>query len=249
MNCNQAERIKVRTLDSCRELSKKKARSLFILIFWSNRSAKNTIRISERIRRDDSLRSRRGNQTGMRNVPAGSQTFRPSSAFWTTRTFISKRRKRMRSTQLRKSKFRSPVFRANSFRKFRFQKAPMKISAEVFNHFILTHDFAITNEHNRVLRSPRKIMIENGTARMVTTDGLALPLSKRNWATLRAKKSIRWFRRKLWWNRRKSRAIPRARSASANTKINIYLKSTDALLIIANFRVTFPNYEMVISER
>ena len=52
-----------------------------------------------------------------------------------------------------------------------FKSAPMKLSAEIFNHFINNTAFAITNEQSRFTLSGAKFMIDGDTARMVTTDG------------------------------------------------------------------------------
>jgi DNA polymerase III sliding clamp (beta) subunit (PCNA family) len=60
-----------------------------------------------------------------------------------------------------------------------FKSAPMKLSAEIFNHFIQNTAFAITNEQSRFTLSGAKFMIDGGTARMVTTDGHRLALSKK----------------------------------------------------------------------
>src|SRR5205085_11219841 len=52
-----------------------------------------------------------------------------------------------------------------------FKSAPMKLSAEIFNHFINNTAFAITNEQSRFTLSGAKFMIDGNHARMVTTDG------------------------------------------------------------------------------
>ena len=52
-----------------------------------------------------------------------------------------------------------------------FKSAPMKLSADIFNHFINNTAFAITNEQSRFTLSGAKFMIDGNMARMVTTDG------------------------------------------------------------------------------
>ncbi|MEJ7699733.1 MAG: DNA polymerase III subunit beta [Pyrinomonadaceae bacterium] len=61
-----------------------------------------------------------------------------------------------------------------------FKSAPMKLSADIFNHFIQNTAFAITNEQSRFTLSGAKFMIENGAARMVTTDGHRLAFIEKN---------------------------------------------------------------------
>ena len=59
----------------------------------------------------------------------------------------------------------------------------MKLSAEIFNHFIQNTSFAITNEQSRFTLSGAKFMIEGTTARRwLRPTGIGLPLSKKIWA-------------------------------------------------------------------
>ena len=70
-----------------------------------------------------------------------------------------------------KSKFRLAGVSRDQFPEVpEFKSAPMNISADVFNHFIHNTSFAITNEQSRFTLSGAKFVIENGMARMVTTD-------------------------------------------------------------------------------
>ncbi|HXH69583.1 MAG TPA: hypothetical protein VNI60_04465, partial [Pyrinomonadaceae bacterium] len=48
-----------------------------------------------------------------------------------------------------------------------FKSAPMKLSADIFNHFIHNTAFAITNEQSRFTLSGAKFMIDGAMARMV----------------------------------------------------------------------------------
>jgi DNA polymerase-3 subunit beta len=60
-----------------------------------------------------------------------------------------------------------------------FKSAPMKLSAEIFNHFIHTTAFAITNEQSRFTLSGAKFVIDGASAKMVTTDGHRLAYIER----------------------------------------------------------------------
>src|SRR5690606_7894916 len=52
-----------------------------------------------------------------------------------------------------------------------FKAAPLKITSEIFEHFIQSTAFAITNEQSRFQLSGAKFVLADGKARMVTTDG------------------------------------------------------------------------------
>ncbi|MGI8882748.1 MAG: DNA polymerase III subunit beta [Pyrinomonadaceae bacterium] len=63
-----------------------------------------------------------------------------------------------------------------------FKSAPMKLSAEIFNHFIHNTAFAITTEQSRFTLSGAKFMIDGTSAKMVTTDGHRLAYIERQLA-------------------------------------------------------------------
>jgi DNA polymerase-3 subunit beta len=128
-----------------------------------------------------------------------------------------------------------------------FKSAPMKLSTDIFNHFIQNTAFAITNEQSRFTLSGAKFMIENGTARMVTTDGHRLAFIEKkltenapteNMDSLIPKKAL-------------MELTKIARDADGEVSFgqdenHIYFEVGGRLLITRKLSGTFPNYEMVI---
>ena len=128
-----------------------------------------------------------------------------------------------------------------------FKSAPMKLSAEIFNHFIHNTAFAITNEQSRFTLSGAKFMIDGDMARMVTTDGHRLAFiqkqltGKADTGTMDAlipKKALRELTKI-------------ARDASGEVSFgedenHIYFEVEGRLLITRKLSGSFPNYEMVI---
>ena len=131
-----------------------------------------------------------------------------------------------------------------------FKSAPMKISAEIFNHFIQNTAFAITNEQSRFTLSGAKFMIAGATARMVTTDGHRLAFIEKQLAAnangdaamdaLIPKKALMELTK-----------IARDSSGGGDISFgedenHIYFEVNGRLLITRKLSGTFPNYEMVI---
>lgn len=128
-----------------------------------------------------------------------------------------------------------------------FKSAPMSLSAEIFNHFINNTAFAITNEQSRFTLSGAKFMIEDGTARMITTDGHRLAFIEKKLLEGSSSKTM-------------DALIPKkalieltkiARDAKGNVSFgedanHIYFEVDGRLLITRKLSGTFPNYEMVI---
>jgi len=128
-----------------------------------------------------------------------------------------------------------------------FKSAPMKLSAEIFNHFIHNTAFAITSEQSRFTLSGAKFMIDGTSAKMVTTDGHRLAYIERqlpeNSATdtmdaLIPKKAL-------------LELVKIARDAKEEVSFgedpnHIYFEVEGRLLITRKLSGTFPNYEMVI---
>jgi len=128
-----------------------------------------------------------------------------------------------------------------------FKSAPMKLSAEIFNHFIHNTAFAITSEQSRFTLSGAKFMIDGTSAKMVTTDGHRLAYIERqlpeNSATdtmdaLIPKKAL-------------LELVKIARDAKGEVSFgedpnHIYFEVEGRLLITRKLSGTFPNYEMVI---
>jgi len=128
-----------------------------------------------------------------------------------------------------------------------FKSAPMKLSADIFNHFINNTAFAITNEQSRFTLSGAKFMIADGTARMVTTDGHRLAFIEKKLAGEASAEAM-------------DALIPKkalmeltkiARDADGDVSFgedanHIYFEVGGRLLITRKLSGTFPNYEMVI---
>ncbi|MGI8640144.1 MAG: DNA polymerase III subunit beta [Pyrinomonadaceae bacterium] len=128
-----------------------------------------------------------------------------------------------------------------------FKSAPMRLSAEVFNHFIQNTAFAITNEQSRFTLSGAKFMIEGGIARMVTTDGHRLAfIEKKLTEGASAETMDALIPKKALMELTKI-----ARDANGDVSFgedanHIYFEVDGRLLITRKLSGTFPNYEMVI---
>lgn len=128
-----------------------------------------------------------------------------------------------------------------------FKSAPMKLSAEIFNHFIHNTAFAITNEQSRFTLSGAKFMVDGTSARMVTTDGHRLAFIEKQLTTnaetgtmdaLIPKKAL-------------MELTKIARDANGDVSFgedenHIYFEVGGRLLITRKLSGSFPNYEMVI---
>ncbi len=128
-----------------------------------------------------------------------------------------------------------------------FKSAPMKLSAEIFNHFIQNTAFAITNEQSRFTLSGAKFMVDGTMARMVTTDGHRLAFVEKQLTGNADKGTI-------------DTLIPKkalmeltkiARDASGEVSFgedenHIYFEVDGRLLVTRKLSGSFPNYEMVI---
>jgi len=146
-----------------------------------------------------------------------------------------------------KSKFRLAGVNRDQFPEVpSFKSAPLKLSAEIFNHFISNTAFAITNEQSRFTLSGAKFMIDNGTARMVTTDGHRLAFIQKylgegvtdTMDALIPKKAL-------------MELVKISRDATGDVSFgedpnHIYFEVDGRLLITRKLSGNFPNYEMVI---
>jgi len=127
-----------------------------------------------------------------------------------------------------------------------FKSAPLSLPAAVFNHFIVNTSFAITNEQSRFTLSGAKFMIEEGTARMVTTDGHRLAYIDKRIGTLAGESMDALIPKKALIELVK---ISRGTGAAVNfgeDQNHIYFEVDNRLLITRKLAGTFPNYEMVI---
>ncbi len=146
-----------------------------------------------------------------------------------------------------KSKFRLAGVNRDQFPEVpSFKSAPLKLSAEIFNHFISNTAFAITNEQSRFTLSGAKFMIDGGTARMVTTDGHRLAFIQKylgegntdNMDALIPKKAL-------------MELVKISRDSTGDVSFgedanHIYFEVDGRLLITRKLSGNFPNYEMVI---
>lgn len=128
-----------------------------------------------------------------------------------------------------------------------FKSAPMNISAEVFNHFIQNTSFAITSEQSRFTLSGAKFMIDNGTARMVTTDGHRLAyIEKKLSETATTENMDSLIPKKALTELTKISRDAAGDISFGEDDNHIYFEVDGRLLITRKLSGTFPNYEMVI---
>ena len=125
-----------------------------------------------------------------------------------------------------------------------FKSAPLKLSAKVFNHFIQNTSFAITQEQSRFTLSGAKFMVDNGSVKMVTTDGHRL-------AYIEKRENIEGAMDALIPKKALVELTKIARDASGEVSFgedpnHIYFEVDGRLLITRKLSGTFPNYEMVI---
>ena len=127
-----------------------------------------------------------------------------------------------------------------------FKSAPMKLSAEIFNHFIQNTAFAITNEQSRFTLSGAKFMIENGAARMVTTDGHRLAFIEKKIDENAVETMDALIPKKALMELTKISRDAKGDVSFGEDANHIYFEVNGRLLITRKLSGTFPNYEMVI---
>jgi len=128
-----------------------------------------------------------------------------------------------------------------------FKSAPMKLSTDIFNHFIQNTAFAITNEQSRFTLSGAKFMIDGGAARMVTTDGHRLAFIEKKLGEASATDTMD----ALIPKKALMELVKISREAKGDVSFgedanHIYFEVSGRLLITRKLSGTFPNYEMVI---
>lgn len=128
-----------------------------------------------------------------------------------------------------------------------FKAAPMKLSADIFNHFIQNTAFAITNEQSRFTLSGAKFMIDGGAARMVTTDGHRLAYIEKKLGDAAGGETMD----ALIPKKALMELVKISREAKGDVSFgedanHIYFEVAGRLLITRKLSGTFPNYEMVI---
>lgn len=147
-----------------------------------------------------------------------------------------------------KSKFRLAGVAKDNFPEVpSFKSAPMKMSAEIFNHFIQHTAFAITNEQSRFTLSGAKFIVEGGAAKMVTTDGHRLAFIERNLGDSAPNETMD----ALIPKKALMELVKISRDAKSDVSFgedpnHIYFEVDGRLLITRKLSGNFPNYEMVI---
>lgn len=146
-----------------------------------------------------------------------------------------------------KSKFRLAGVNRDQFPEVpSFKSAPLKLSAEIFNHFISNTAFAITNEQSRFTLSGAKFMIDNGTARMVTTDGHRLAFIQKHLGEAVTDNMDALIPKKALMELVKISRDSKGEVSFGEDPNHIYFEVDGRLLITRKLSGNFPNYEMVI---
>ena len=127
-----------------------------------------------------------------------------------------------------------------------FKSAPMKLTADIFNHFIQNTAFAITNEQSRFTLSGAKFMIDGGMARMVTTDGHRLAFIEKKLNTEATEAMDALIPKKALIELTKIARDAKGEVSFGEDPNHIYFEVNGRLLITRKLSGTFPNYEMVI---
>ena len=127
-----------------------------------------------------------------------------------------------------------------------FKSASMKLSADIFNHFIHNTAFAITNEQSRFTLSGAKFMIDGAMARMVTTDGHRLAFIEKKLNTEATETMDALIPKKALMELTKIARDAKGEVSFGEDPNHIYFEVNGRLLITRKLSGTFPNYEMVI---
>lgn len=144
-----------------------------------------------------------------------------------------------------KSKFRLAGVNRDQFPEVpSFKSAPLKLSAKVFNHFIQTTGFAITQEQSRFTLSGAKFIVGEGKIVMVTTDGHRL-------AYIEKQEAVEGTMDALIPKKALTELVKISRDDDGEISFgedanHIYFEVNGRLLITRKLTGTFPNYEMVI---
>ncbi len=127
-----------------------------------------------------------------------------------------------------------------------FKSVPRSLPAGIFNYFVNHTAFAITNEQSRFTLSGAKFVIEDGTAKMVTTDGHRLAFIERKLENASEEPLDALIPKKALME-----LVKIAKDASGDISFgedanHIYFEVGGRLLITRKLTGTFPNYEMVL---
>lgn len=146
-----------------------------------------------------------------------------------------------------KSKFRLAGVSREQFPEVpSFKSAPLKLSAEIFNHFISNTAFAITTEQSRFTLSGAKFIIDGATAKMVTTDGHRLAFIQKNLDGGVTENMDALIPKKALMELVKISRDSSAEVSFGEDPNHIYFEVDGRLLITRKLSGNFPNYEMVI---
>jgi DNA polymerase III subunit beta len=144
-----------------------------------------------------------------------------------------------------KSKFRLAGVSREQFPEVpSFKAAPLKLSAKIFNHFIQTTGFAITQEQSRFTLSGAKFVVGDGKVLMVTTDGHRL-------AYIEKQETVEGAMDALIPKKALTELVKISRDDAGEISFgedanHIYFEVAGRLLITRKLTGNFPNYEMVI---
>lgn len=125
-----------------------------------------------------------------------------------------------------------------------FKSAPMKISSKTFTNFIQLTGFAITQEQSRFTLSGAKFLVENGSIKMVTTDGHRLAYIEKQETTDGSMDAL--IPKKALTELTKIARDAEGEISFGEDQNHIYFEVNGRLLITRKLSGTFPNYEMVI---
>lgn len=125
-----------------------------------------------------------------------------------------------------------------------FKSAPMKLPSKTFTHFIQLTGFAITQEQSRFTLSGAKFLVDNGTVKMVTTDGHRLAYIEKKETTDGSMDAL--IPKKALTELTKIARDSEGEISFGEDPNHIYFEVNGRLLITRKLSGTFPNYEMVI---
>ncbi len=128
-----------------------------------------------------------------------------------------------------------------------FKSTPMKLPAAVFNYFIQNTAFAITNEVSRFTLSGAKFIVNDGVAKMITTDGHRLAYIERALPDGSSSDAIdTLIPKKALLELAKVSRDTASDISFGEDQNHLYFEMEGRLLISRKLSGNFPNYEMVM---
>lgn len=125
-----------------------------------------------------------------------------------------------------------------------FKSTPMKLPADVLSYFVRNTAFAITNEQSRFTLSGAKFIVNEGVAKMVTTDGHRLAYIERAIDDKEGTMDTLIPKKALLELVKLSRG--EGEVSFGEDPNHIYFETEGRLLITRKLSGNFPNYEMVM---